>query len=261
MSPLPRLLCLLLVCLSCSAQAERLRVVSDDWAPYIYEHNGQPQGIEYEVASEVFKRLGVQVDWEFMPWKRCLAMVEQGQADGVLGIFQNDARKVFMVFPDEPLSAVEFVLLGRRGQHRAVNRLEDLAGLTIGTSPGYDYGAAFSQSTLFKREPAPTHEANFGKLMLGRIDLLVTDSRVGRYLRRQMGLQQQTEQLPLLIDRQNQYLGLARKPGREQLARSFADELRRFKQEPAYAQLIAHFEDDLGVLPGAVEQQERSTLR
>ncbi|MGE1082538.1 substrate-binding periplasmic protein [Pseudomonas shirazensis] len=261
MSLLPRLLCLLLACLSCSAQAERLRVVSDDWAPYVYEHNGQPQGIQYEVASEVFKRLGVQVDWEFMPWKRCLAMVEQGQVDGVLGVFQNDARKVYMVFPDEPLSEVEFVLLGKRGQHRAVKRLEDLAGLTLGTSPGYDYGAAFNQSTLFKQEPAQTHEANLGKLMLGRIDLLVTDSRVGRYLRRQMGLGQQTEQLPLLIDRQNQYLGLARKPGREQLARSFAEELRRFKQEPAYAQMIAHFEDDLGVLPGAVEQQERSTLR
>ncbi len=50
---------LLLACLSPLALGERLRLVSDDWAPYIYQHEGQPLGIDYEVTTEVFKRLGV----------------------------------------------------------------------------------------------------------------------------------------------------------------------------------------------------------
>jgi len=252
---------LLLACLSSLAQAERLRLVSDDWAPYIYWHDGQPKGSDYEVANEVLKRLGIDVDWQLLPWKRCLAMVEQGQADGVLDIFQADSRKSFMFYPDEPLSNVEFVLFQNNARPHAVERLEDLAGLTIGTSPGYTYSPAFTESPLFRREPAPTLEANFGKLMLGRIDLLVTDRRAGRQLRRQLGLEQHIQELPPVIGRHSQYLGLAHKPGRERLAQAFADELRRFKQDPAYAAINARYDGDTRNNPDAVEQHELSIPR
>ncbi|MCO7567980.1 transporter substrate-binding domain-containing protein [Pseudomonas sp. S 311-6] len=257
-----RLFCLLLLaCLGPLAQAERLRLVSDDWAPYIYRDNGQPRGIDYEVTNEVFKRLGFDIDWQFLPWKRCLAMVEQGQADGVMDIFRLDSRRPYLVYPDEPMSQVEFVLFQARARRHAVERLEDLAGLTVGTAPGYAYSAAFSESPLFRREAAPTLEANFGKLLLGRIDLLVTDRRGGRYLRRQLGLERQVEELPLVISRHPQYLGLARKPGREQLAQAFAAELRRFKLEPAYAAINARYDGDGADIPDTVEQQERGTPR
>ncbi|MFV3404650.1 substrate-binding periplasmic protein [Pseudomonas sp. NY15463] len=253
------LACLLLfACLSPVAQADRLRIVSDDWAPYIYLENGQPKGIDYEVTNEVFRRLGYEVQWEFMPWRRCLAMVQQGLADGVMDIFQSQARETFLVYPDEPMSQVEFVLFQASARPHQVERLKDLAGLTVGTSPGYNYGAGFNDSPLFRREPAPTQEANFGKLMLGRIDLLVTDRQVGRFLRRQLGLQARVDELPLVISRQLQYLGLARKPGREALAIAFSAELRRFRQEPAYAEIQARY-DSTGDFPFTVEQQERST--
>ncbi|MDF0733928.1 transporter substrate-binding domain-containing protein [Pseudomonas entomophila] len=260
MPEFPRRLCLLLLaCLSPLAQAERLRLVSDDWAPYLYQFHGRPAGIDYEVTTEVFKRLGIEVDWEFLPWKRCLAMAEQGLADGVMDIFQLDSRKPYLAYPDEPMSTVEFVLFQTTIRRHAVERLEDLAGLTVGTSPGYAYGSGFNDSPLFRREAAPTHEANFGKLVLGRIDLLITDRRVGRYLRQHLGLESQVEELPLVISRQAQYLGLARKPGREQLAAQFSETLRRFKQEPAFAAISARYEDGNGEFPAAVEQQERGT--
>ncbi|MGN8262012.1 substrate-binding periplasmic protein [Pseudomonas sp. SMSB3] len=252
---------LLLTCLSPMALGERLRLVSDDWAPYIFVDGGQVKGIDYEVTTEVFRRLGVEVDWQFMPWKRCLAMVEQGQADGVMDMFQIDSRERFMVYPAEPMSNVEFVLFQANARPHVVTQLSDLAGLTVGTSPGYAYDPAFNDSAEFRREPAPSHEANFGKLIRGRIDLLVTDRRVGRYLRQQLGLDQQVAELPLLISRQPQFLGLARKPGREQLAQAFAEELRRFKREAAFQAIIERYTGDAGELAGAVEQQESSTLR
>ncbi|MFJ4452298.1 substrate-binding periplasmic protein [Pseudomonas sp. NPDC089392] len=252
---------LLLACLSPLALGERLRLVTDDWAPYVFQHNGQPRGIDYEVATEIFARLGIEVEWQFLPWKRCLAMAEQGQADGILDIFQTDARQPYLVYGSEPMSEVEFVLFQSRSRRHAVTHLDDLAGLTIGTSPGYAYGPAFTEAPSFKREAAPTHEANFGKLILGRIDLAITDRRVGHYLLHQLGLQQQVEQLPLVISRQAQYLGLVRKPGREALAVAFAEELRRFKQEPAFAAISNRYTGDIGNILNAVEQQESSTAR
>ncbi|PZW80516.1 amino acid ABC transporter substrate-binding protein (PAAT family) [Pseudomonas sp. 2848] len=252
------LLLLLLAGLSPMAHAESLRIVSDDWAPYLYQENGQAKGIDYEITNEVFKRLGVQVQWQFLPWKRCLAMVEQGLADAVMDIFQVDSRQGYLVYPDEPMSEVEFVLYQARSRPHPIERVEDLAGLTIGTSPGYVYDGTFAESPLFRREPAPSHEANFGKLALGRIDLLVTDRQVGRYVSRRLGLEQAVEELPLVVSRRPQYLGLARKPGREALAQAFSDELRRFKQEPAYAAISARYLGNQD-FPFAVEQQERGT--
>lgn len=252
---------LLLACLSPLALGERLRLVSDDWAPYVYQQDGQPRGIDYEVTNQVFERLGVEVEWQILPWKRCLAMIEQGQADGILDIFQTESRQPYLVYAPEPMSDVEFVLFQARARRHAVKGLDDLTGLTVGTSPGYAYGAAFNDTAHFKREAAPTHEANFGKLMLGRIDLAITDRRVGHFLLRNLGLQQQIEELPLVISRQAQYLGLVRKPGREALAQAFAEELRHFKQEPAYAAISNRYTGDIGNILNAVEQQESSTAR
>ncbi|MFK3820222.1 substrate-binding periplasmic protein [Pseudomonas sp. NPDC089407] len=252
---------LLLACLSPLALGERLRLVTDDWPPYVYQHNGQPHGLDYEVAKQVFARLGVEVEVQFLPWKRCLAMAEQGLADGILDIFQTEARQPYLVYGAEPMSEVEFVLFQASARPHAVDQLQDLAGLTVGTSPGYTYGASFNQAAYFTREAAPTHEANFGKLLLGRVDLAITDRRVGRYLLGHLGLQRQVQELPLVISRQTQYLGLVRKPGREALAVAFAEELRRFKQEPAYAAISNRYTGDIGNILNAVEQQESSTAR
>ena len=252
------LIAALLTCLSAFAHGEKLRIVTEPWAPYVYEENGQAKGIDYDVTVEVFKRLGVEVDWQFLPWKRCLAMIDQGQADGILDIFYTEQRANQLYYPSEPLSDVEFVLFYANARPHSVNTLEDLRGLTVGTSPGYSYAAAFSDSPLFTREPAPTHEANFGKLQRGRIDLLITDRRVGRFLSKHLGLGQQISELPLVVSRQEQYLAMRRDTGMDVLAQRFAAELQRFKNEPAYAALNARYSSASENFPTTVEQQEHS---
>ncbi|MGH8354873.1 MAG: substrate-binding periplasmic protein [Pseudomonas sp.] len=238
-----RSLALLLVAsLSLTARGETLRIVTEPWAPYVYEENGEPRGLDYDASAIVLKRLGVEVKWYFLPWKRCLTMLEQGQADGILDIFRTAEREKQMLFPAEPMSSVELVLFYAKARPHAFQRLEDLRGLKIGVSPGYWYAnRAFRESTLFTREPAPTHEANFGKLLRGRIDLLITDRRAGHFLAARLGLAQLVDHHPPVIGRDLLYLGLRRNAGLESLAARFAAELRRFKNEPAYAELAARY--------------------
>lgn len=232
----------LLLCLSMAARAEKLRIVTEPWAPYVYEEGGKIMGLDYETAVIVFKRLGIDVEWQLLPWKRCLAMLEQGLADGALDIFRSDEREALLLYPSEPLSEVEFVLFHANARPHPFRTLDDLNGLTVGTSPGYLYSQAFRESTLFKRETAPTHEANFGKLQLGRIDLLITDRRVGRQLLKQMQLDDQITENPTVVSRQSQYLAVRRKAGMDLLAQRFSAELKRFKREPAYAELSARYD-------------------
>ncbi len=233
---------LLFLCLSLAARAEKLRIVTEPWAPYVFEENGKILGLDYETTAIVFKRLGIDVEWQLLPWKRCLAMLEQGLADGALDIFHSDERDSMLLYPSEPLSEVEFVMFHANARPHPFHTLADLSGLTVGTSPGYLYSQPFRESTMFKRETAPTHEANFGKLQLGRIDLLITDRRVGRHLLKQMQLGDQISENPTVVSRQSQYLALRRKAGMDLLVQRFSAELKRFKREPAYAELNARYD-------------------
>ena len=231
----------LLVCLSFAARAEKLRIVTEPWAPYVYEENGQPRGLDYETTAIVFQRLGIEVQWQFLPWKRCLAMLDQGLADGALDIFHSNERDATLLYPSEPLSQVEFVMFYANERPHPFQTLDDLKGLTIGTSPGYLYSAGFSESTLFTREPAPSHEANFGKLARGRIDLVITDRRVGQHVIKTLGLEGKVSQAQVVVSRQPQFLAVRRGAGMDLLVQRFAAELKRFKQEPAYAALSAKY--------------------
>ncbi|WP_028629565.1 MULTISPECIES: ABC transporter substrate-binding protein [Pseudomonas] len=244
---LSMLLLTLLASLGSAVQAEPLRIVSEPWAPYIYEENGQPRGLDYEASAIVFQRLGIEVQWSLMPWKRCLVELESGSADAVLDIFQNREREKQMAFPREPLSQVEFVLFYARQRPYPFQRLADLQGLKVGVSPGYWYAdQAFRTSPLFIREPAPTHEANLGKLVRDRVDLVVNDRRAGQFLLRQMGLEDEVGQHAKVISRDHLYLAFRRLPRLEGLAERFGEALRRFKQEPEYAQLIARYQEPGG---------------
>ena len=180
---------------------EKLRIVTEPWSPYVTVDDQQASGLDYEMTNIVFKRLGIDVQWQFLPWKRCLMMLEQGEADGVLDIFKVAEREDLLLYPNEPLSDVNWVLFQSNDRPHPFNALDDLHGLTIGVSPGYLYTPEFDTSSLFIREPAPSHEANFGKLVRGRIDLLVTDRLVGQETIHQLKLRDKVSQLPLVLGR------------------------------------------------------------
>ncbi|WP_262136493.1 substrate-binding periplasmic protein [Pseudomonas sp. Marseille-Q5117] len=258
---------ILLTCLSVGARGEKLRIVTEPWAPYVYEQDGKNLGLDYETTAIVFKRLGIEVQWQFLPWKRCLSMLETGQADGALDIFHSAERDATLLYPSEPLSDVEFVMFYANDRPHPFTTLEQLKGLTIGTSPGYLYSPDFSQSQLFTREPAPTHEANFGKLVRGRIDLLITDRRVGQHLLDELNIRDLITENPTVISRQSQFLAVRRNAGMDLLVQRFGAELKRFKREPAYAELSARYGAapvdsaslrDAKVGGKTVEQQESS---
>ncbi|ERI51677.1 amino acid ABC transporter substrate-binding protein [Pseudomonas sp. EGD-AK9] len=238
-----QILAILLLCgLAFEARGETLRLVTEAWAPYVYQEGDQPAGLDYEISREVLRRLGVELELQFMPWKRCLLALEQGQADGILDIFHLPEREAQMLFVDETLSEVELVLFFARKRPYPYRRLEDLQDLVIGISPGYWYNdEAFRSSPLFSREEAPTHEANLGKLVRQRVDLVVNDRRAGLYLTAQLGLQEQVDYHRKPIGHDRLYLALRRDPALQRLAAEFAGELRRFKREPAYARLQARY--------------------
>lgn len=230
------------------AQADRLIplvAATETWAPYVYEENGHPAGFDYETARAVLQGMGFELVIHFMPWKRCLLMAAEGQVDAVLDISLTEDRGGFLHFPNEPLSASRTVLFHLREGSFRFQDYKDLNGRVIGTLPGYAYGVNFDAATNCAKETAPHLEANFLKLLKGRVHAVASNYEVGMRLLRQRGLTDRVTAADRPIDTERNYLAFCRQgegvERADELALRFGQALRRYKQTPEYAAILARY--------------------
>jgi polar amino acid transport system substrate-binding protein len=235
------LLCLALV-VPGLAPATTLKVVSEAWAPYIFEQDGELQGIDYEVTQQVLTQLGYQLEWELVPWKRAMLSVESGRADAILDILATTERRQKLIFPSEHLSQNDSVLFYARKHPHPYANLQSLRGLTVGVAPGYNYGNPdFLAADYFTREPAPTNEANLLKLLNQRIDLALIDRRAGLHERQQLGLQEQIGFDPQPLASGKLYLAFHRGGSNVELSHAFSTTLKQFKSSEDYQQILQRY--------------------
>lgn len=61
---------------------------SDSYPPYNYlNEDGVPTGIDVELATEAFNRMGYQVDVVRINWEKKKELVESGEIDCIMGCF------------------------------------------------------------------------------------------------------------------------------------------------------------------------------
>ena len=72
----------------------QLIVGSDTYPPYIYLNNdGVPAGIDVEIATEAFRRMGYAAQFEPIDWEQKTDLVESGTIDCIWGCFSQDGRE------------------------------------------------------------------------------------------------------------------------------------------------------------------------
>lgn len=246
--PLARLsfgsLCMLFALTALSAPLRTLSVVGELWPPLVLDERSSSPGADMEVCQRVLSRLGYAVKFQVVPWQRALLMAKTGDVDAVIGIGRgllND-RESYLAFPPEPLSASRLVLFYRKEDAFRYQGLPSLVGKTIGTTAGYSYPPDFTYAPYLTLEPAPTVSINLNKLKARRVDLIVADMAMGSHLADSMNLGSQLAYDPTPIARAKLYLAFSRSRGLEGLAEQFGAELKRFKQTPAYPEILKKYQ-------------------
>ncbi|WP_374400462.1 substrate-binding periplasmic protein [Niveibacterium sp.] len=247
------LFCALLM-ISVRGTARELFVVSEAFAPYVFEDNGQPSGFDYEVSKAVLAQMGHTLKLGFMPWRRALLMAQKGEVDAVLGIGRGDQneREDYLAFPDEALSASRTTLFYLSARPFRYQGLFSLAGKTVGTLSGYAYSPDFANAPYFQREAVETHSQNLRKLLRGHIDLAMMDTAVGIYTARQMGVSDQVRYEPASISGGKLYLAFSKVRGLGPLAPAFSKTLKAFKQTAEFQAIFLRY----GVDPADVSPLE-----
>jgi polar amino acid transport system substrate-binding protein len=222
--------------------AERtLTVITYPFEPYIFPSESDLKGIDYEITEAVFKKLNIPVRIMYYPWKRCLVMMMNREADAIIDLLATDERKGYLHFPDEPISINSLVVFRRKGNDLNIKSLRDLKNYVVGTQLGWEYPKELD-AVLVNREEARSMEQNVRKLVTDRVDIMVENNIVGLYTAKIAGVSEQVELLELPEQFTSRYyVGFSKKSGYENLARKFSDALKEFKKTKEYSDILRKY--------------------
>lgn len=163
-----------------SAADTRIRITSGEWEPYLSEYSLE-YGLASHIVSEAFRLEGISIEWGFFPWKRSYELARLGLWDASAVWWPTaESRKDFWI--SEPVVETSFVYFHLKNKPFDWEKVEDLQGLTIGITLGYDYGTAFMRAMQQGQiivDANSQDELNYKKLLLGRIDVFPNDLLVG----------------------------------------------------------------------------------
>ena len=131
--------CLVLALGSCGGQTETetaphsdlpvILVGSDNYPPFHYEDaNGQPTGIDVDLAKEAFHRMGYQAVFVTIDWEDKKDLVERGEIDCIWGSFSSDGREDQYIWTEPYLYSRQVVAVR---QDSDIQTLADLAGKRV----------------------------------------------------------------------------------------------------------------------------------
>lgn len=192
-------LCMMLVlavtalagCGSNSAQKEESKKIvvglDDSFPPMGFkDEKNEIVGFDIDLAEEVAKRLGREVEFKAIDWNSKEAELKSGRVDILWnGLDITDKRKENMLFSEPYMDNRQIVFVAKNGKVTVAGEA-DLAGKTIGTQSGGTTEEYFENKPELKASMKevkyyPDYINAFMDLENGRLDAVVGDEIIGRY--------------------------------------------------------------------------------
>lgn len=184
-----------LVCFCCFAAQDTfadnvLRVAFSEAPPVkVLNKNGEPTGIDIELMKELAQRLGLRVEYDFVPFKRGLYLLQHGQVDLMTGVLRRKEREEYLHYIEPPYknySDKAFFVL--RGNEHIIKKHEDLRNLAVGTILGVKYYSAFDNDKLINKQSVADADLIFKMLSAHHIDAVIASEYSGEYRVARLGL-------------------------------------------------------------------------
>lgn len=156
-----------------AAQAETLRFVTEEYAPFNFSKDGKITGIAVDQMNAITKAAGIDYTIEIMPWARAFATAEKQPMHCVFTTGYNRERAVRFVWVT-PLLKDQMVLIRRKGDGKKNLTIIEARDLKVGSQRG-DFAVEALDLIGFKNiDLAADIDLTIRKLLSGRIDLMPT---------------------------------------------------------------------------------------
>lgn len=121
-------------CASKTAEREgeslpQIIVGSDSYPPYVYlDNNGDPIGIDVDIAEEAFRRMGYQAVFKTIDWEQKNNLLESGEIDCVWGCFSMAGREQQYQWAGPYMLSRQVIAVNANS---GIYTWDDLAGKTV----------------------------------------------------------------------------------------------------------------------------------
>jgi len=178
----------LLLCLALPARAAEvqgvLRLASLEWLPYVGSQL-QQHGLSSFIADSAAQKFGYRLQIDYFPWTRAMRIgLLDARYAGYFPAYYTVERARQCYFSASIGSSTVGLAYLNNAPLQWQN-LQDLSGLTIAVVAGFSNGPAFDALVREGRlhvDPSPSDMLNLRKLVAGRVDAVVIDKLVLRYL-------------------------------------------------------------------------------
>lgn len=190
-----------IIMVSTSAYSGDVLIASghSDYPPFMWKEGDKIVGVGTELTSIIFGEIGIKVNSKYTrPWKRLQKNAETGEIDLIVGIYKNEERLKYLIFPDESYTPDPVVIFVRKGKPFPFTEWKDLMGKQGGAIIGDSFGQEFD---LFAENNLKIHRvvqiSQALKMMaLGRLEYVIGGLYPGRIQMIDMGFENEIEYLP-----------------------------------------------------------------
>ncbi len=162
------------------AHATPLKICEDteDFAPFMYrvtdakgEKSGDLQGVTIDLIRQLEKKLNRTIQFDLIPWKRCMAMVERGDYDMAADAYFDEERATRFSYSAAYFTLTPQIFFSTRRWPKgfpatSTHQLDKFHGCGVLGYSYAHYGVKASDLDLGAKD----HEQLIGKLMIDRCD-------------------------------------------------------------------------------------------
>ncbi|HEY8605988.1 MAG TPA: transporter substrate-binding domain-containing protein [Noviherbaspirillum sp.] len=178
------LLCLVLPAAALADGTKTMRLASLEWLPYAGSRL-EREGWSSSVAQAAARQAGWSTQIDYFPWTRAMQLgLKDRRYAGYFPAYYTEERARECHF-SQPIGSSTIGLAYLAGAPLRWNAVSDLSSRRIGVVAGFSNGAAFdalAREGKLQLDASPNDMLNLRKLLAGRVDGVVIDKLVLRYL-------------------------------------------------------------------------------
>jgi ABC-type amino acid transport substrate-binding protein len=152
-----------------------------EFQPYVID-GIKIKGIDLAIIDMIAKRLKWKIQYKTYPWARLMALAKNGDINCLFSAAFQLKRSKFLDYTTIPIHTTTYYIFSNAKYN--LTNIQSIKNKVIGIHRGYTFPEPLS-SMIVKKElvavEAKTEDELFKMLALNRIDLVLTDKKVGDY--------------------------------------------------------------------------------
>jgi polar amino acid transport system substrate-binding protein len=220
-------------------KAETLRIVAEQWPPYV-DQSAPQQGLAIDLITTALMRANYDYNIDYQPWPRALEGGKIGVYDLIANIWYSDERARDLHY-SEPYLINDMRLIKRKSSSIKFKKLADLNNLMVGVVKDYAYPKEFSDAKNFTKVGNSALLPAIGELVKGQYDLVIGDLNAINYvlLKFLPNELNNLEILPKSVGLSKLYVAASKaNPKHDVIIKAFNEALRSMKQDGTYQSII-----------------------